>query len=371
MDESKHFIAPIEKPVQSDAPDFGFESTEVDLLVRASEARHTFNVTGEGMLVAVLDTGLRTTHIDFRDRVVRSLNFTSDNGGNEDDAADGQGHGTNVAGIAVANGEHVGIAPKANVLPIKVLKNKGGNSFQPVLSALDWILAHQHEYPVSAVCMSFSDGANYTNDESFLNSAIAARIRDLRSARVAVVVAAGNHYFIHGSKQGMAYPAILRETISVGAVYDASEGSFPYDDGAIATSTAADRLTPFSQRLHKSVNCEVSTDIFAPGAPVTSSGIETDIGESTQQGTSQAAPVTVGVILLMQALHKRVTGELPEIKDLVECLVNGGVSIFDGDDEADNVEHTNAEFTRISAPGALQAMTRRLQLRMLASAARD
>lgn len=366
-DLSKFAIAPVERPVQSDASDFGLEFVEVDALVKASEARKTFNVTGEGTLVAVLDTGLRTTHVDFKDRVVGGLNFTPDNGGDKNNASDGQGHGTNVAGIIAANGNHVGIAPKASVLPIKVLDNGGGGNFEAVLSALDWILAHHHEYPVSAVCMSLGDGGNYTSDEPYLNQAITARIRDLRSGRVPVAVAAGNHYYVHGSRQGMAFPAIIRETISVGAVYDADEGSHAYDDGAAASSSAADRLTPFSQRLHKSVNREVSTDIFAPGAPVTSSGINTDLGESTQHGTSQATPVTVGVILLMQAFHRRVTGELPEVKDVVECLVKGGVTIFDGDDEADNVEHTNAEFTRISAPGALRVMTRRLQLEKLAS----
>lgn len=360
-------VDPVERPVQSDAPAFGIELVEVDRLVRASEARSTFKVMGEGTLVAVLDTGLRTTHVDFKQRVVRTLNFTSDNAGDPSDSADGNGHGTNVAGIVVADGIHMGIAPKADILPIKVLSNSGGGNFVHVASALEWLIAHSDEYPVSTVCMSLGDGRNHTNDEQFHDDPITARLRELKSGRVAVIVAAGNHYFQHGSKQGMSYPAIIRESISVGAVYDANEGSFAYRDGAKATSSAPDRLTPFTQRLHKSVSRDARTDIFAPGAPVTSSGINTDHGESTQQGTSQAALVTTGVILLMQALHKRVTGELPPVGDLVQWLTRGGVTIHDGDDEADNVEHTNTDFTRISAPGALQGVLRRLQLRVLAS----
>ena len=53
------------------------------------------------------------------------------------------------------------------------------------------------------------------------NDEIRKLIQELRVNRVAVVIAAGNHYFQHNSQQGMAYPAIVRECISVGAVYDA------------------------------------------------------------------------------------------------------------------------------------------------------
>jgi peptide/nickel transport system permease protein len=64
----------------------------------------------------------------------------------------------------------------------------------------------------------------------------------------------------------MAYPAICRETISVGALYDANIGGISYGDGAIANTTAAGRITPFSQRLHPDVNVDCRTDIFSTGA---------------------------------------------------------------------------------------------------------
>jgi subtilisin family serine protease len=175
------------------------------------------------------------------------------------------------------------------------------------------------------------------------------------------VIAAGNDYFRHGSRQGMGYPSILREAVSVGAVYDANEGSFSYGDGAVARSTGPDRITPFSQRLHPEVNPNTRTDIFAPGAPVTSTGIQNDHGESVQHGTSQATPVTAGVILLMQEFYHRTTGQLPVVDDLVTWLRNGGVVITDGDDEDDNVAHTNLKFFRLDALSALEAVRRHLQ----------
>ena len=166
----------------------------------------------------------------------------------------------------------------------------------------------------------------------------------------------------------MSYPAILRECISVGAVYDAAEGGFSYGSGATAHSSRPGQITPFSQRLHKSINRLTQTDIFAPGAPVTSSGINGPNGESVQHGTSQATPVTVGVILLMQEFYRRLTGELPEVGDLLAWLIRGGVPIIDGDDEDDNVQHTNLSFVRLDALSALDATRRAIQKKMLLEA---
>jgi hypothetical protein len=88
-------------------------------------------------------------------------------------------------------------------------------------------------------------------------------------------------------------------------------------------------------------------------------------GESTQHGTSQAAPVTAGLILLIQAFYQRVTGELPSIDDVVTWLRRGGITIQDGDDEDDNVEHTNLDFIRADAVSALDAVRRTLHKRRL------
>jgi subtilisin family serine protease len=209
--------------------------------------------------------------------------------------------------------------------------------------------------------MSLGAGDNREDDRGLEGDKTASLIRALREARVAVVIAAGNDYFKHGSKQGMSYPAILRDCVSVGAVYDEFEGGFQYNSGAEVFTSGPDRITPFSQRLHDTVSPECRTDVFAPGAPVTSSGIAGPRGESIQHGTSQAAPVTTGVILLMQELHLRLAGELPTVEALVEMLRNGAVVIKDGDDEMDNVKHTGKEFRRVDALGALEAVVRSLQ----------
>jgi len=349
-------IVPVEPPFQPDQWDI-----EIDQYLWVNQARAAFGVTGKGLTAAVLDTGLNTEHIDFEGRIVAQHNFTPDNGGDVNDATDGNGHGTNVGGIIVANGNHVGIAPEANIVPLKVLQNKGGGSFAWINSALQWVLDNHEQFNITVACMSLGDGSNRTSDDNLANDGIRKKIQELRGKKVAVCIAAGNDYFKHDSQEGMGYPGIIRECVSVGAVYDAPEGSFSYGGGAKAFSTRAGQITPFSQRLHPTVNPYTRTDIFAPGAPVTSSGINGPDGTSIQHGTSQATPVTAGLILLMQEFYKRAEGNLPEVDDLVKWLRRGGVSIFDGDDEDDNVKHTNKTYLQVDAMSALDAVRRQVQ----------
>jgi subtilisin family serine protease len=362
-------IAPVEEPFQFEVPQIQALDVEADSLIRTVKARARYSVTGKGLTVAVLDTGLRTTHVDFSGRVVAQKNFTTDNGGNPDDASDGHGHGSHVCGIIAANNiSRNGIAPDVNIIALKVLPNKDSGSFDAVRDALKWIIDHRAIYNITAICMSLGDGQNHINDDHFSNDEIRSHIQTLKNEKVAVIVAAGNYFFRHGSKQGMNFPAILRETISVGAVYDSELGEFAYRNGAYTPNSKADQITPFSQRLHE-INPEngtprpTRTDIFAPGSLMTSSGILNDHGESIQEGTSQAAPVIAGVVLLLQEYHLRLTGSLPSIDNLKLYLRSGGVTINDHHND-DNVDNTGLDFPRVDAVGALENLTRRLQKTM-------
>jgi subtilisin family serine protease len=366
MNETLHVekVTPVIAPIQKKNM-FLPELIAVTFLIRAGDARKTFNVDGAGATVAVLDTGLRTTHVDFAGRVVAGRNFTSDNGGNPDDPSDGNGHGTNVAGIVCAGKVHIGIAPGARVVPLKVLGNSGGGDFAQVRDALQWVLDSREKLGISAVCMSLGASDNLSSDDGLSNDGIGARLKALNDAGVVCCVAAGNDYFAHASTQGMSYPAIFRQTFSVGAVYDSDQGSFSYQSGASAFATAADRITPFSQRLHEKVGGECATDIFAPGAPVTSSGIASDSGSSIQHGTSQATPVIAGVVALLQSYHLRATGRLPAVADVRRWLLQGAVVINDGDDEQDNVLHTGLAFRRVDAMASLAACAKSLATKEL------
>lgn len=365
--QTPDLIAPVDKPVVFDSPQLSTSLQEVDILIQASKARADFQVDGSGLTVAVADTGLNAGHVDFSGRVLTQKNFTTDNGGDPDNADDGNSHGTNVAGIVAARkGDHEGVAPGAKIVPLKVLRNDGGGSFQAVDDALQWVIDHGQANKISVVCMSLGDSGNYSNDTQFGTDGIVAKLAKLRQMKVAVCIAAGNDYFTHSSQQGMAFPGILRHSVSVGAVYDAFEGPFQYKSGAVAHVSAPDHITPFSQRLHPDMSARCFTDIFGPGAPVTSSGVGGPNAESVQHGTSQATPVVTGVLLLMQQLHLRETGRMPSVDELVEWMRRSAIRIFDGDDELNNVKPTKKEFLRVTAVGALDAIRRDLQKQLLA-----
>ncbi len=332
------------------------QDVETDRLIRVVTARSQFSVDGSGLTIAVLDTGLRTTHVDFGSKVVAQKNFTTDDGGDANNVTDANGHGTNVAGIAVARGIHTGIAPGANVIPLKVLQNDGGGSFASVDAALTWVLNNAAAYKISVVNLSLGDGSNATSD-NFSNDSIRAKIVQLRNQRIAVVCAAGNSFYGFRSLQGMNYPAILRETISVGALYDANIGRVTYGDGSIAYTTGSGRFCPFSQRLHPNTNAATRTDIFVPGAALTSAGIANDNAESTYHGTSQATPVTSGLVLLAQQYAQRRTGQLPTVDQLEAWLRSPTLrtQLTDGDDENDNVTNSKLVFAAGDAVDLLTA----------------
>lgn len=346
-------IAPVERPV-SIGNIIVPEMAEIDRVVRAAEARSTFQIDGSGTTVAVLDTGLRTTHADFAGRVPTQRNFTTE--GAATDARDLNGHGTNVTGLicgaGAAPGLTPGVAPEARVIPLKVLPG----TFEGVQRALEWVFENRETFGITAVSMSLGSQSNWESDAGLNDDTLGATIRLLTANAIPCVVAAGNHYFTFGSRQGMAYPAIFRETISVGAVYDAAGGPFSYSSGATVHRRDVDRLTPFSQRLHSKVGGAAATDIFAPGAIAVAAGHLSDDDRSEQHGTSQATPVTTGVILLIQAYYRRATGRLPAVADLVRWLVAGSVEIVDGDDEDDNVGHTGLAFRRVDAVESLRAL---------------
>lgn len=347
---------PNDKVQQFNRSQIRSQDAETDNLIRVITARTNFSVDGTGLTVAVLDTGLRTTHVDFAGKVRTQVNFTTDNGANPADATDGDGHGTNVGGIIVGRGIHTGIAPGASIIPIKVLGNNGSGSFSAIDNALQWVITNRATYNITAINMSLGANSNEILD-NFPGDPIVSKIQQLRAAKVAVVVSAGNSFFDFGSQQGMAYPAIIRETTSVGALYDANIGPVFYGSGAIARTTGPGRFTPFSQRLHPSLAPQTRTDIFTPGAALTAAGIANDTAESTFHGTSQAAPVACGLVLLAQQYYQRRTGVYPTIDQIENWLraVTIRTTRFDGDDEDDNVVNTNLSFACADAVDMLTA----------------
>jgi len=98
---------------------------EIDALLGAPRARDSFKVDGAGLTAAVLDTGLRVSHVCFKGKVPEVHNFTGI--GAAADVTDTNGHGTNVAGLIAAGttDERRGIAPGAVVAGRKLTIYRG------------------------------------------------------------------------------------------------------------------------------------------------------------------------------------------------------------------------------------------------------
>ena len=193
-------------------------------LLNLAQVRSQFGVTGKGLRVAAIDTGVRPTHEAFIDRsgapprlrVIKERNFTTENGGWSDDAWSTHGHGTHVTGIIAGQSTgsltFEGIAPQADIVAIKVLDRNGSGDLKWVAAALDWI-ARRPDLGISAVNLSLGDGGNYTQPDDILvrmhvYRKLANAIRRLQGQNVAVVCAAGNGFYLF-SQAGLSFPAIL------------------------------------------------------------------------------------------------------------------------------------------------------------------
>ena len=335
---------------------------QIDALLGAPRARNAFKVDGAGLTAAVLDTGLRVSHVCFRGRVLEVHNFTGT--GAEDDVTDTNGHGTNVAGLIAAgtSDERRGIAPGANIVPLKVLP---AQTLDPILKALRWVLGNAARLKISVVNMSLGvPGLNFVDDLQARAeySDLHEVIKQIYSMNIALCVAAGNDYY-QFQTEGMSLPAIFREVIAVGAVYDSSVGDRSYASGAAAYMTHADQITPFSQRLSADTSPECYTDVFSAGGGATLAGAQNDDGTSTQDGTSQASPTVAGVLLLLQQHYVRLMGQLPPISLLQDVLRSTSTWLVDNDqDQKDNVKNSGKRFPRVNAFESLVALDRYVKL---------
>lgn len=301
-------------------------------------------IDGSGQTVVVIDTGIDLNHPAFgpdsngdgvSDRIVYHEDFSRDGDGTADDV---QGHGSNVASIVASSASgYQGVAPGANIIALQALGNNGSGRNGDIEKALQWVVANASTYNITAVNMSLGNGTN-VNAEGANPSGYADELTALNNLGVITIAAAGNDYFSYQT-EGASDLAADPNTIAVGAVWDANVGKVTFRSGAEDTTTGADRLTSFSQRSD-----DLPT-IFAPGAFIT--GAAPGGGTSSQGGTSQAAPHIAGIAALAQQLAQQTIGRRLTPAEFESLLFQTGDTIFDGDDENDNVANTNVNYTRV------------------------
>jgi subtilisin family serine protease len=310
--------------VDLDTGGSGHLSQSVPLI--QADTVHALGFTGQGVTVAVLDTGLETAHPDLRAQLVAEQCFCTTatgagccpNGGTTQSgpgsAEDDQGHGTNVTGILVSRGQIAprGVAPDAHIVAVKVLDwTRGFATSAQVLAGLNWLLMQRPDVQIVNLSLGTSalfDGA--CDEATAVTRAFAAAINLLKSRGVLVVASAGNN----GSLIQWGAPACVANTVAVGAVYDAAVGAQTF---ATCTdpATAADHVPCFS-------NSPPLLDLLAPGGPITATGMGG--GLSTFFGTSQAAPHAAGAAAVLLAVEPTLTPE-----QLETLLKQTGVEVTD------------------------------------------
>ncbi|MET7696610.1 S8 family serine peptidase [Streptomyces sp. NPDC005485] len=239
-------------------------------------------LTGKGVTVAVLDTGVDVGHPDLAQRVSATKSFIE---GQE--VADRNGHGTHVTSTvggsgAASDGKERGVAPGATLAVGKVLSDQGSGSESQIIAGMEWAARDVH-----AKVISMSLGSTEPSDGT---DPMAAAV-DTLSAETGVlfVIAAGNT----GAPSSIGSPGAADSALTVGAVDSADEAAYFTSAGPRYGDNA---LKP---------------DISAPGVDILAarSGLVDGSGYYTSMsGTSMATPHVAGVAALLAEKHPEWSG---------------------------------------------------------------
>ncbi len=265
-------------------------------LVRADEVWRDFDITGEGVVVANLDTGVDWTHPALQSKYRGS---NGDHNYNWYDAtgtypyvpADGDGHGTQTMGIVVGDdgaGNQIGMAPDAQWIAVKVLDDDGVGYDTWIHAGFQWLLAPTDIHGNNPDPSKAPDVVNSSWGSSFPNVADLTFLPDVRALRAAGIFsafAAGN-----GGELGdgtVPAPAGYPEAFAVGA------------------TGLNNAIASFSGR-GPSFWEELKPEVCAPGVGVRSSDTGGDY-QSGLSGTSYAAPHVAGLAALLLSADPALT----------------------------------------------------------------
>lgn len=223
--------------------------------------------TGQGIRIAILDTGIDKEHEDLSKNFKGGYNFVDNN----EDITDLNGHGSHVAGIIAAEDNDigvVGVAPDAHIYSVKVLDFAATGSTSDMVSGVEWAVENNMQI------INLSLGSN-TDSISFRRS-----VEKVYNNGILIVAAAGNNGNMMGNGDSMDYPAKYNNVVSVGAT-DVN------DNRAKFSSTGP------------------SLEISAPGVDIPSTLPRNRYG--TLSGTSMSSPHVSGVAALVMKANPGMT----------------------------------------------------------------
>ena len=254
---------------------------------------------GAGVGVALVDTGVTEVE-DLRGRVVHGPDLSGEN-----DPRDSYGHGTFMAGLIAGDGQlsadgasrHVGVAPGAHIVSVKVAGADGTTSLSKVLDGIGWVVTHADEHAIRVLNLSV---VFPPRSKSYMADPLSAAVEAAWASGITVVAAAGNESSYVPSP-GRDPWVVTVGVLDIGSTLGPDDDSVPSWSGRETTRLGAkpELLAP-----GKSV-----VSLAAPGATV----VEENPGSVVDQhylvgsGTSMAAAMTSGAVAVLTEHHAAAT----------------------------------------------------------------
>lgn len=242
---------------------------------------HRAGITGRGVGVAVLDSGL-SRHPDYAERIAGFRDFVNGKTTCYDDAS----HGTHVAGILGGDGKrsgglYRGIAPGCLVVGVKVLDRWGQGRLEDLLRAVEWVVRHRHRYGIRI--LNISAGTSREMEEEAARRLVSC-VEQAWDAGLVVVVAAGN---LGPEPESITVPGNSKKVITVGS----SDG---FDQKPRWGNADYSGCGPTRE-------CVCKPELVAPGTEILSCYSRWQRGTcyTSKSGTSMAAPAVAGAAALL------------------------------------------------------------------------
>ena len=271
------------------------------------EVRQSYNLTGDGITVAVLDTGIDAEHPDLAGKVVAWKDWAGDS----EEPKDAHGHGTHCAGTiagGATSGRAIGVAPDAKLVIGRIFGDNGSATLSGILGAMNWVTDPDGDAETNDAPQLVSNSWGGRQGSMEQEQSMWNLVKTWRSLNIVPVFAAGN---------SGPWPKTV-----------GTPGGYPHSY-AVGATNGADKAAYFSSRgpIKWEDVSYTKPDISAPGVGVLSA--KPGGGYQKMSGTSMACPHVAGLVALMLQANPSLS-----VKQVEELLNSTAVDL--GKDGLDN-----------------------------------